>query len=95
MGSLASGVIGVLLAVALSKTSYTEWGWRVPFAIGVLIAPVGVYIRSRLPETLDRRPHEGENGQILSTVLRTNWMRLVLGLALIAAERSPNISSWS
>lgn len=86
LGSLASGVIGVLLALTLSKTSYTEWGWRVPFAIGVLIAPVGVYIRSRLPETLDQTDRKAprRTAEILSTVLRTNWTRLILGLALIS-----------
>ena len=86
LGSLASGGIGVLLALALSKASYMEWGWRVPFAIGVLIAPVGVYIRSRLPETLvksRKREASGAAG-VLSTVLRSNWTRLLLGLALIS-----------
>src|SRR5208337_4387064 len=59
LGSLAGGIIGVVLALALSKSSYAAWGWRVPFAIGVLIAPVGLYVRTRLDETLDRRcrPH--------------------------------------
>ena len=52
LGALASGLIGFLLALALSKSSFNDWGWRVPFAIGVLIAPVGAYIRSRLVETL-------------------------------------------
>ncbi len=54
LGSLASGLIGVVLALALSKSSFNDWGWRVPFAIGVLIAPVGVYIRSQLDETLEK-----------------------------------------
>jgi len=31
------------------------WGWRVPFALGLVIVPVGLYIRRRLPETLERR----------------------------------------
>ena len=86
LGSLASGGIGVLLALALSKASYMEWGWRVPFAIGVLIAPVGVYIRSRLPETLVKSPKRKASGAagVLSTVLRSNWTRLLLGLALIS-----------
>ena len=86
LGSLASGGIGVLLALALSKASYMEWGWRVPFAIGVLIAPVGVYIRSRLPETLVKSPKRKASGAagVLSTVLRSNWTRLLLGLGLIS-----------
>ena len=86
LGSLASGMIGLLLALALAQTSYNAWGWRVPFAIGVLIAPVGVYIRSQLPETLDREnAREARNARaILMTVLRKNWLGLLLGLALIS-----------
>ncbi len=86
LGSLASGTFGILLALALSKASYDQWGWRVPFAIGVLIAPVGVYVRSRLVETLDQsRRHEARStAQILSTVLRSNWTKLLVGLALIS-----------
>ncbi len=85
LGSLAGGIIGVVLALALSKSSYAAWGWRVPFAIGVLIAPVGLYVRTRLDETLDRSAlGQGGAGHILSTVLRTSWTRILLGLALIS-----------
>jgi hypothetical protein len=28
-----------------------EWGWRVPFLLGALIAPVGLFIRQRVDET--------------------------------------------
>jgi MFS family permease len=86
LGSLASGLIGFLLALALSQSSFNDWGWRVPFAIGVSIAPVGVYIRSRLVETLDNsKRNESKNARaILSTVIRSNWPRILLGLAVIS-----------
>src|SRR5208337_2684657 len=85
LGSLAGGIIGVVLALALSKSSYAAWGWRVPFATGVLIATVGLYVRTRLDETLDRSAlGQGGAAHILSTVLRTSWTRVLLGLALIS-----------
>jgi MFS family permease len=86
LGSLAGGLIGLLLALALSKSSFNDWGWRTPFAIGVLIAPVGVYIRSRLVETLDTSKRKESNGAgaILSTVIGSNWQGLLTGLALIS-----------
>jgi MFS family permease len=84
LGSLASGLIGVLLALGLSQASYAGWGWRTPFAIGILIAPVGVYIRSRLPETLDKSKRESRGtAGVLSTVL-SNWMGILLSLGLIS-----------
>jgi predicted MFS family arabinose efflux permease len=88
LGSLVSGALGVLLALVLSKSSLNDWGWRVPFALGVLIAPVGIYIRSRLVETLDNSAHERPHntGAILSTVIRSNWPGLLLGLALVSGS---------
>jgi MFS family permease len=85
LGALASGLIGFLLALALSKSSFNEWGWRVPFAIGVLIAPVGAYIRSRLDETLDSsaRPELRTTKTILAEVVRSNWPGVVLSLGII------------
>jgi MFS family permease len=86
LGSLVSGLIGFVLALSLSKSSLNDWGWRVPFALGILIAPVGMYIRSQLVETLDRSRHEvpHNTGAILSTVIRSNWPGLLLGLAFIS-----------
>ncbi len=86
LGSLASGVIGFALALLLTKSSFDDWGWRVPFALGVLIAPVGIYIRSRLVETLETPRHERPAGAwaIAARVLVQNWTGVLIGLALIS-----------
>jgi MFS family permease len=52
MAVLASGLVGLALGIVLSKEQLTDWGWRVPFGLGLVIVPVGLYIRRRLPETL-------------------------------------------
>jgi MHS family proline/betaine transporter-like MFS transporter len=49
-GALASG-FGLVLTSVLSPEQLVEWGWRVPFLFGILIGPVGLYIRRRLDET--------------------------------------------
>jgi MHS family proline/betaine transporter-like MFS transporter len=49
-GALASG-FGILLTTILSPEQLIDWGWRVPFLFGILIGPVGLYIRRRLDET--------------------------------------------
>ena len=86
LGAVAGGLLGFLLALGLSQSSFNAWGWRVPFALGVLIAPVGAYIRSRLVETLDSAAgDESKSGRaILSNVVRSNWTGLLLGLGLIS-----------
>jgi MFS family permease len=86
LSSLLGGSIGLLLALALSQSSLNDWGWRVPFAFGILIAPVGIYIRSRLVETLEKPSRERVRGvtATLSAVIRSNWRGVLLGLALIS-----------
>jgi len=49
-GLLASG-FGLVLTSTLSPEQLVEWGWRVPFLFGILVGPVGLYIRRRLDET--------------------------------------------
>ena len=49
-GLLASG-FGLVLTSTLSPEQLVEWGWRVPFLFGILVGPVGHYIRRRLDET--------------------------------------------
>ena len=40
-----------MLSSVLSPEQLTDWGWRVPFLFGILVGPVGLYIRRRLDET--------------------------------------------
>jgi MFS family permease len=56
IGVIASGVVGVSLANALPDAAMDAWGWRVAFLIGLAILPFGLYLRSRLTETLVERP---------------------------------------
>ncbi|MBN3801554.1 MFS transporter [Paraburkholderia sp. Ac-20336] len=51
MSTILAASIGSALTVALSAEQLQSWGWRVPFALGLLIGPVGYYIRRRLEES--------------------------------------------
>jgi predicted MFS family arabinose efflux permease len=50
---LLGSLVGVILSATLSREQLYAWGWRVPFILGAFIAPVGLYIRRQLPETID------------------------------------------
>lgn len=52
---LGAAVVGTLTYV-LTPEAMLNWGWRVPFVIGMLIAPVGMYIRRHIEESLDVVP---------------------------------------
>lgn len=51
---LATG-FGFAITQGLTEAQINSWGWRLPFVFGLLIAPVGYYIRRRLIETMDVR----------------------------------------
>ena len=84
MGSILSGLIGVILAVSMSDQVANEWGWRVPFLLGILIAPVGFYIRRNLDETLDSDEAHGSMSAVLSDVLKRHWTKVALCLLVIS-----------
>ncbi|MFZ2140204.1 MAG: MFS transporter [Xanthobacteraceae bacterium] len=46
---------GAVLAGALSVEQLDSWGWRIPFLFGLLIGPVGYYLRSHVEETTEFR----------------------------------------
>jgi len=48
--ALAS-LAGYLPSTLLSPQALHEWGWRMPFLLGAIIAPVGFYIRRFVPES--------------------------------------------
>ena len=43
-------VIGTILTTSLSPEALDAWGWRVPFMFGLLLGPIGLYIRRHLEE---------------------------------------------
>ena len=47
---LLASAFGFALNAWLSEEDLYAWGWRVPFFVGLLIGPVGLYIRARLSE---------------------------------------------
>ncbi len=55
LGILIGAVVVGLLNFFMTPATLESWGWRVPFFLGLLIAPVGMYIRSHLEESLDTR----------------------------------------
>lgn len=46
LGSLA----GAAVAALLSDVQMAEWGWRLPFILGLVILPVGLYLRANISE---------------------------------------------
>ena len=48
---LVGALLGALLTRSLAAETLDSWGWRVPFLLGLVIGPVGLFIRRHLQET--------------------------------------------
>lgn len=51
LAALAGAAMGMLITQGLTPEQIDSWGWRLPFVFGLLIGPVGLYIRKHLNET--------------------------------------------
>ena len=58
VSALLGALTGAALYAVLPQASLESWGWRLPFLLGLLIAPVGLYIRAHLEETHVAESHE-------------------------------------
>lgn len=80
---VGSGLLAVL-GYTLTTDELYDWGWRIPFLLGILIAPVGMYIRRQLPETLaDGEKHESTIA-VLSNLFNHHTREVTLGVLIIS-----------
>ncbi len=79
LASMTAALLGFGLASALSPESMDAWGWRIPFLFGLLIGPVGLYIRRQMNETADPRPTSGTRS-VLRTLFTNHGRLVVVGI---------------
>ncbi len=51
IGALLGSGVGTVATANLSSEALQQWGWRIPFVAGSVIALVGWYLRRRIPES--------------------------------------------
>jgi MHS family proline/betaine transporter-like MFS transporter len=70
----------------LTKAQAADWGWRLPFLFGIVVGPVGFYLRSRIDETPAFKAFLAERGSTPNTPLRevvARFPRQLVALFLI------------
>lgn len=88
---LAAGV-SALLSFTLTESQMDGWGWRLAFGVGLLIGPVGLYIRSQIDETPEfkkiaaARPEQSP----LKVVLLRDRINLLLGIGVVSGATAFN-----
>lgn len=88
MGTVLANV-AIFSASALTGDAFMTWGWRIPFAISILLVGVGLWIRLGVDETptfkevvrtgrVERRP--------IAEAIRTSWRPILSVMFLRSSE---------
>jgi len=85
--ALVATGLGVLLTSTMSAADLQAWGWRIPFAVGLLIGPIGYYIRSNMEETPEFSAF-GPPRTPMRDLIVTQWdlLLLVIGTVIISTS---------
>ena len=76
---------GAALATILDPEQLDSWGWRIPFLFGVLIGPIALYIRYRIPESYEFQKLSRTGETPRRALLSSRWTFLTaLGLVIVA-----------
>ena len=80
---LAAG-LGALLTATLFPSELESWGWRLPFFFGLLVGPVGFYIRRHLDETPEFVAEQKKTTVDPQASFKAQWTNLLLAVGVVA-----------
>jgi len=88
ISSLLGAGFGLLLTSTLSEPELQSWGWRIPFLFGVLIGPIGLYIRNNIEDAT--APPAAKHDAPVRTVFMTQKLPVLLAVGVIATATAVN-----
>lgn len=86
---LIGAATGTLITELFTQEQLMGWAWRLPFAVGLLIVPVAIYIRRHVeePEVFKQLQAEQQSGKVrqmgLLEMLRTHARETLVGMGLV------------
>ncbi|WP_158906763.1 MFS transporter [Burkholderia sp. L27(2015)] len=89
LAAIMAAAFGALLTGWMPAQPLASWGWRIPFVFGLIIGPVGYYIRAHLdetPEFLAAAHEKSAAGESSSAGVSFNnqWVNLLLAVGIVA-----------
>jgi MFS transporter, MHS family, proline/betaine transporter len=95
IGNFTGFILAALLAFIFTTEAFQEWGWRIAFLIGALLAPVGYYLRTRVAETPVFQQADARK-QVASSPLRVifteHWRLVIAGISIAAIAATGSIT---
>jgi MHS family proline/betaine transporter-like MFS transporter len=88
LSTLLASAFGVGLTSWMSPADMQSWGWRIPFLFGILVGPVGIYIRNHL-EDATAPPAQKRDSPVREIFLRQK-LRVILSIGALAISTAVN-----
>lgn len=82
-GLLLGSGVAALMNTLLTPEEMADWGWRLPFLLGGILLPVGIWLRSRIEETPAFLAARRSNAPAPSA--RSSTALVLLAIAFMAA----------
>jgi MFS transporter, MHS family, proline/betaine transporter len=80
-----SGLVASIITFSFSERQVDQWAWRLPFILGIGIAPVGFCIRRRVAETelfvMNKR--KLPQRMPLKSMFTEHWRALLIGIGVV------------
>jgi MFS family permease len=88
ISALTGATAGMLVTQGLTPEQIDAWGWRLPFLFGLLIAPVGLWMRRHLSETEEFLAAKEDSTQHLGllAVLREHLRDVLVCFGLVVSS---------
>ena len=91
---LVAAILILVLTKSMTPETFETWGWRVPFLVGALLCPIGLYIRSKVHETVEferaRRSEKVSLQKPIEELAIGHWKLFLSVVLLFAAVTGPN-----
>jgi MHS family alpha-ketoglutarate permease-like MFS transporter len=83
-GQLLATLVLTILQIFLTQPEMKTWGWRIPFAIGAVVAIVAFYLRSGLHETTTAETRNKEGSGTIAETFRASGKNFLIVVGFTA-----------
>ncbi len=89
LGTVLASLFGYILTTHLSPDEMLNWGWRVPFMFGLLIGPVGIYIRRNCEESPEFVHSDASNAPVRQ-LFKTQKLLVLIAMGALVVSTASN-----
>lgn len=90
LGALVAAITVAILTAALSEAAMYEWGWRIPFIIGLLVGPAGYVIRKYVDEAPIAKVDDADAATPVRHLFSTQKVAILMAGGALAVSTALN-----